>query len=100
MTLIGLHRPYLENQNWALLALSECLIFLVIKNRTNTSEVVARQFSYSSFPNFNTKKQREFQGLDLVATTKDTSRLVGELTVPYLNPTAAAQNVLGLGLVH
>lgn len=99
MTLIWLHRPYLQN-SFIRISFIRMLAISCYKNRTNTSEVVARQFSHSSFPNFNTKKQRKFQRLDLVVTTKDTSRLMGELTVPYLNPKAAPQNVLGLGLVR
>lgn len=32
-----------------------------------------------------------------LAVTMDTSRLVGEVTAPYLNPTAAPQCALGFG---
>ena len=50
MTLIWHQRPYLEDQNWALLALSKYVGVFVLKNREQImSDVVACQFSYSSF---------------------------------------------------
>lgn len=90
MTLIWHQRPYLEDQNWALLALSKYMGFFVLKNRTNYEWCHSLSVFIQLLPNFNPRKHCELQSSDQVATTRASVDWRG-LRVPYLNPTAALQ---------